>query len=113
MDLKERIEQAKNIVFFGGAGVSTESGIPDFRSDNGLYKKKYRYSAERMVSHSFFMQNPKEFYEFYFNQMIYPDAKPNKAHLALAHLEKNRKVQGCHYAKYRWLTSNGWIETCF
>ena len=55
MDLKERIEQAKNIVFFGGAGVSTESGIPDFRSDNGLYKKKYRYSAERMVSHSFFM----------------------------------------------------------
>ena len=53
MDLKKRIEQAKNIVFFGGAGVSTESGIPDFRSDNGLYKKKYRYSAERMVSHSF------------------------------------------------------------
>ncbi len=93
MDLKERIEQAKNIVFFGGAGVSTESGIPDFRSDNGLYKKKYRYSAERMVSHSFFMQNPKEFYEFYFNQMIYPDAKPNKAHLALAHLENIGKCK--------------------
>ena len=93
MDLKERIERAKNIVFFGGAGVSTESGIPDFRSDNGLYKKKYRYSAEHMVSHSFFMQNPKEFYEFYFNQMIYPDAKPNKAHLALAHLENIGKCK--------------------
>lgn len=93
MELKEMIQQSNNIVFFGGAGVSTESGIPDFRSDNGLYKKKYRYPAEIMVSHSFFVQNPKEFYEFYFNQMIYPDAKPNKAHQALAKLEAMGKCK--------------------
>ena len=83
--LKKWIEESQNIVFFGGAGVSTESQIPDFRSDNGLYKKKYRYPAEVMLSHSF--------YEFYFNQMIYKDALPNKAHLALAELEKMGKLK--------------------
>ncbi len=90
--LKEWIDQANHIVFFGGAGVSTESNIPDFRSDNGLYKKQYRYPAERMISHSFFEENPKEFYEFYFNQMIYPEAMPNGAHLALAKLEQAGKL---------------------
>lgn len=90
--LQQWIQESKRIVFFGGAGVSTESGIPDFRSDNGLYKKQYRYPAERMISHSFFISNPEEFYEFYFNQMIFPDAKPNKAHLALAKLEKAGKL---------------------
>ncbi len=91
--LQDWIKESDNIVFFGGAGVSTESNIPDFRSDNGLYKKKYRYPAERMISHSFFIQNPQEFYEFYFNQMIYPDAMPNKAHKALAKLEKAGKLK--------------------
>lgn len=86
--LKKWIEESNSIVFFGGAGVSTESHIPDFRSDQGLYKKKYRYPAERMISHSFFESNPEEFYEFYFNQMVYLDAKPNDAHLALSKLEK-------------------------
>lgn len=93
MNLRERIEESKRIVFFGGAGVSTESGIPDFRSDNGLYKKKYPFPAEVMVSHSFFERNPKSFYEFYFNQMVYTDAKPNAAHYALARLEKQGKLK--------------------
>ena len=91
--LKDWINESKNIVFFGGAGVSTESNIPDFRSDNGLYKKKYPYPAEVMISHSFFVQHPSQFYEFYFNQMIYEDAKPNKAHLALAKLEQMGKLK--------------------
>lgn len=91
--LTQWIDESNNIVFFGGAGVSTESNIPDFRSDNGLYKKKYRYPAEQMISHSFFLANPQEFYEFYFNQMIFPDAKPNKAHLALAKMEQAGKLK--------------------
>ena len=93
MSLKEWIKESNNIVFFGGAGVSTESNIPDFRSDNGLYKKQYPYPAEVMLSHSFYESNPKAFFEFYFNQMIYKDAKPNKAHLALAQLEKQGKLK--------------------
>ena len=92
MSLKEWIKESNNIVFFGGAGVSTESNIPDFRSDNGLYKKQYPYPAEVMLSHSFYESNPKEFFEFYFNQMIYKDAKPNKAHLKLAELEAAGKL---------------------
>ena len=88
MSLKDWIQESHNIVFFGGAGVSTESNIPDFRSDNGLYKKKYPYPAEIMLSHSFYLSHPKEFFDFYFNQMIYPDAQPNKAHHALSKLEK-------------------------
>lgn len=91
--LKTWIDQAQSIVFFGGAGVSTESHIPDFRSDQGLYKKKYRYPAEMMISHSFFEANPEEFYEFYFNQMIFPDAQPNDAHKALAKLEQEGKLK--------------------
>ena len=67
MSLKEWIQESNNIVFFGGAGVSTESNIPDFRSDNGLYKKKYPYPAEIMLSHSFYLSHPKEFFDFYFN----------------------------------------------
>ncbi|MDD6460516.1 MAG: NAD-dependent protein deacylase, partial [Absicoccus porci] len=91
--LHQWIDASNNIVFFGGAGVSTESNIPDFRSDNGLYKKHYRYPAEQMISHSFFLSNPEEFYEFYFNQMIFPDAQPNAAHKALAKLEKMGKLK--------------------
>ncbi|MBE6930890.1 MAG: NAD-dependent protein deacylase [Ruminococcaceae bacterium] len=90
--LKAWIEQSKRIVFFGGAGVSTESKIPDFRSDTGLYKQKYPYPAETMLSHSFFEKHPEEFYDFYRNVMIYPDAKPNRAHYVLTALEQAGKL---------------------
>lgn len=88
------IREQNNIVFFGGAGVSTESGIPDFRSSAGIYSKKtYPYPAEHMISADFFYENPKEFYDFYFHEMIYPQAKPNEAHHALAKLEELGKVK--------------------
>ena len=91
--LKEWIEKSQNIVFFGGAGVSTESDIPDFRGVDGLYKEQYKYPPETIISHSFYMKKPDEFYRFYFNKMIFPDAKPNKAHQALAKLEKMGKLK--------------------
>ena len=87
------IKDSDNIVFFGGAGVSTESGIPDFRSADGIYNMKYKYPPERIVSHSFFMSNTSEFYTFYREKMLHPDAMPNKAHYALAELEKQGKLQ--------------------
>ena len=90
--LEKIISQSQNIVFFGGAGVSTESNIPDFRSADGLYKQKYRYSPEQIVSHSFFMQHTEEFYDFYKEKMMFLDAKPNKAHLKLAELEAAGKL---------------------
>ena len=86
------VQQSKNIVFFGGAGVSTESGIPDFRSVDGLYNQHYDYPPERILSHTFYRRNPKEFYRFYHDKMIFPDAKPNAAHLALAKLEAQGKL---------------------
>ena len=93
-DLKKIIETSDNIVFFGGAGVSTESDIPDFRSQTGIYSNKtYPYPAEVMISHDFFYDHPKEFYDFYFNEMIYPEAKPNPAHYALAKLEEVGKLK--------------------
>jgi NAD-dependent deacetylase len=93
--LYQWIEESDNIVFFGGAGVSTESNIPDFRSAEGLYSKKYHqnYSPEEMISHDFFINHTDLFYEFYKNKMIYPDAQPNSAHIALAKLEKEGKLQ--------------------
>ena len=93
--LKSLISQSSNIVFFGGAGVSTESAIPDFRSENGIYqaKKSYGYSPEYMLSHDFLMRHTEEFFDFYKTQMIYKDAKPNAAHQALAHLEKIGKLK--------------------
>lgn len=93
--LKNMIDECDNIVFFGGAGVSTESGIPDFRSDNGLYNtnKKYPYSNETILSNSFFFENTEIFYEYYKDNMIHKDAKPNDAHLKLAKLEKEGKVK--------------------
>ena len=91
--LKEIIEESGNVVFFGGAGVSTESGVPDFRSKDGLYNMKYKYPPETIISHSFFVREPEEFYRFYKDRMIYPDAKPNAAHLALARLEKEGKLK--------------------
>ena len=91
--LKEWIDSSDNIVFFGGAGVSTESGIPDFRSVDGLYNMKYKYPPETILSHSFFCNHISEFYEFYKDKMLYLDAKPNKAHLALAELERRGKLK--------------------
>lgn len=93
--LKEIIEGANNIVFFGGAGVSTESNIPDFRSANGLYSERTKdyISPEDILSHSFFVNHTKEFYEFYKEKMVYKDAKPNDAHLALAELERIGKLK--------------------
>lgn len=92
MNLQEIIDDSKRIVFFGGAGVSTESGIPDFRSADGLYSQKYSYPPEQIVSHSFYMGNTEEFYRFYRDRMIFPDAKPNAAHLKLAELESAGKL---------------------
>ncbi|MEF9917133.1 MAG: NAD-dependent protein deacylase [Lachnospiraceae bacterium] len=85
--LNKIIQDSKKLVFFGGAGVSTESGIPDFRSSTGIYSEKNIYPPEQIVSHSFFLQHTEEFYDFYKNKMIFLDAKPNKAHLKLAQLE--------------------------
>ena len=92
MDLQSMIDESSRIVFFGGAGVSTESGIPDFRSADGLYSQKYRYPPEQIISHSFFMRDPEEFYRFYRDRMIYPEARPNAAHLKLAELERAGKL---------------------
>jgi len=91
--LREIIENSDNIVFFGGAGVSTESGIPDFRSADGLYNESYKYPPETILSHSFFMENTSEFYRFYREKMLYPEAEPNNAHKALAELEKKGKLK--------------------
>ena len=86
------IEQSNKIVFFGGAGVSTASGIPDFRSVDGLYSQKYDYPPEVILSRSFFWNNTQEFYKFYYDKMIYQNVKPNYCHLALAYLEKRGKL---------------------
>lgn len=90
--LKEWIGESERIVFFGGAGVSTESGIPDFRSQDGLYHQKYQFPPERIISHSFYQRNPEEFYRFYKDKMIYRNAQPNMAHKALARLEQQGKL---------------------
>lgn len=91
--LRRMIDSSENIVFFGGAGVSTESGIPDFRSVDGLYQQKYAYDPETILSYTFFMRHPQEFYSFYKDKMLFPSAEPNKAHLALARLEQMGKVK--------------------
>lgn len=91
--LKKAIQECNNIVFFGGAGVSTESGIPDFRSVDGLYNQKYKYPPETIISHSFYMRRTEEFYEFYKDKMLFTDAKPNQAHIRLAELEKEGKLK--------------------
>ncbi len=87
------LSQSNCIVFFGGAGVSTESGIPDFRSVDGLYHQKYAYPPETILSHSFFIRDQKEFFEFYREKMIFPDAQPNATHVKLAQLEAEGKVK--------------------
>ena len=90
--LQELVDQYDRIVFFGGAGVSTESGIPDFRSVDGLYNQKYDYPPETILSHTFFMRHTDEFYRFYRDKMLFPDAQPNAAHRKLAELEQAGKL---------------------
>mgnify|MGYP005763230567 FL=1 len=91
--LKEWVDSSDNIVFFGGAGVSTESGIPDFRSVDGLYNQQYKYPPETILSHSFFISEPEEFYRFYRAKMLALDAEPNAAHLKLAEWERMGKCR--------------------
>lgn len=91
--LQEIIDTYDNIVFFGGAGVSTESGIPDFRSQDGLYHQKYDFPPETILSHTFFMSQPEEFYKFYQDKMLCDTAKPNAAHLKLAELERSGRLK--------------------
>ena len=88
------VEESENIVFFGGAGVSTESGIPDFRSVDGLYNQKYDYPPETILSHSFYVIKPEEFFKFYREKMIFTDAKPSITHSKLSELEKKGKLKG-------------------
>ena len=106
MCIRDRISESRRIVFFGGAGVSTESGIPDFRSTDGLYSQHYDYPPETILSHKFFVENPEEFYRFYREKMLCLTAKPNRAHLKLAELEKagllaaviTQNIDGLHQA---------------
>ena len=96
--LQQIIDRCDRLVFFGGAGVSTESGIPDFRSVDGLYHQKYEYPPETILSHSFFMRHPEEFFRFYREKMLVLDAAPNAAHKKLAELElttERQRVQKC------------------
>ncbi len=92
--LAKWITESKRIVFFGGAGVSTESGIPDFRSVDGLYNQQYQYPPETILSHTFFMRRPEEFFRFYRNKMLFPNAEPNAAHVKLAQWEKEGRLTG-------------------
>lgn len=94
-ELSRILKESNNIVFFGGAGCSCESGIPDFRSSNGLFNEKLntKFTPEQLVSHSFYIRYPKEFFNFYKSKLIYPTAKPNGTHFALAKLEEMGKLK--------------------
>lgn len=92
--LSEWIKQSDNIVFFGGAGVSTESGIPDFRSVDGLYNQKYDYPPETILSHTFYIRKTEEFFKFYRDKMLFPEAEPSTTHIKLAQLEEKGKLKG-------------------
>ena len=94
LKLKRIFESSRRAVFFGGAGVSTESGIPDFRSEDGLYKQKYTYPPEAILSHTFFLRHPEEFFDFYREKMLFLDALPNAAHYKIAALEREGKLAG-------------------
>lgn len=123
LELKKLVEESDNIVFFGGAGVSTESGIPDFRSVDGLYNQQYKYPPETILSHSFFVAHPDEYYEFHRAKLVAPEAKPNRAHLRLAELEAEGKlkavitqnIDGLHQAagSKNVLELHGSIHRCY
>ena len=104
--LAELFGTHKRVVFFGGAGVSTASGIPDFRSVDGLYHQQFAYPPETMLSHSFYEAHPAEFFDFYRTKMIALNAKPNRCHTKLAELERAGKLDA---AKYRRSASDGWL----
>lgn len=93
LKLKKMLDETDNIVFFGGAGVSTESGIPDFRSTSGLYHQEWKYPPETILSHTFYQADPEEFFRFYHAKMLCPEARPNAAHLKLAEWERNGKLR--------------------
>ena len=113
--LKQWVNESTRMVFFGGAGVSTESGIPDFRSVDGLYHQQYDYPPETILSHTFYMRKPEEFYRFYRAKMLAPDAKPNAAHRKLAQWEQEGKlsavvtqnIDGLHQAAGRFMNCMG------
>ena len=121
--LRDMIAESNNIVFFGGAGVSTESGIPDFRSVDGLYNQQYKYPPETILSHSFFVAHPDEYYEFHRAKLVVEDVKPNRAHLRLAQLEAEGKlkavitqnIDGLHQAagSKNVLELHGSIHRCY
>lgn len=93
LQLKKWIDESDNIVFFGGAGVSTESGIPDFRSVDGIYRQEWKYPPERILSHTFFEMNPEEYYRFHRKKLVIDGVQPNRAHIRLAELEKEGKLK--------------------
>ena len=121
--LARMIQDCSNIVFFGGAGVSTESGIPDFRSVDGLYNQKYKYPPETMLSHTFFQEHPDEFYRFYRDKLVIRGVKPNRAHIRLAELEAQGKlraivtqnIDGLHQAagSKKVLELHGSVHRCY
>lgn len=111
--LKEMINESKKIVFFGGAGVSTESGIKDFRSADGIYMMDYKYPPESVLSHSFYVQHTAEFYDFYREYLCFPDAKPNMAHFKLAELEKSGKLKAVITQNVDGLHQLAGIETVY
>ena len=105
--LKDWARESSNIVFFGGAGVSTESGIPDFRSTDGIYHQQYDYPPEEILSHTFFLRNPGEFFRFYRSKMLCLDAKPNAAHRKLAQWEQEGKLKAMRPAAKRSSSCTG------
>ena len=123
LKLKEMVANSDNIVFFGGAGVSTESGIPDFRSVDGLYNQQYKYPPETILSHSFFLAHPDEYYDFHRAKLVIEGVKPNRAHLRLAELEAEGKlkavitqnIDGLHQAagSKNVLELHGSIHRCY
>ena len=111
--LQQWISESDNIVFFGGAGVSTESGIPDFRSVDGLYNMHYQYPPETIISRSFFDANPEEFYRFYRDKMLWPEAVPNAAHRKLAELERAGKLKAVVTQNIDGLHQAAWSSTVY
>ena len=115
MQLKEMVDSSDNIVFFGGAGVSTESGIPDFRSVDGLYHQKFRYPPETILSHTFYERHKEEFFDFYRQKLIAPKARPNAAHVKLAQcrpceagpMGTGWEAEGCHHPEHRRAAPDG------
>ena len=99
--LKELVDSSDNIVFFGGAGVSTESGIPDFRSTDGLYHQEWKYPPEVILSHTFYESNPEEFFRFYRAKMLAPDARPNAAHQEAGGVGGRGQAEGRHHPEHR------------